>query len=64
MLQIITEGFHLGVMAAPAGSQEPIIHSDRLVLVDSSFRIRGYYHGSEQEDFNKLQHDIGVLLHE
>ena len=64
MLQIITKGFHLGVMAAPAGSPEPIIHSDRLVLVDSSFRIRGYYHGSAQEDFNRLQHDIGVLLHE
>ena len=64
MLQLITQGFHLGVEPAPAGSQQPIIHSDRLVLVDPSFRIRGYYRGSEQEDFHKLQQDIGVLLHE
>ena len=64
MLQLITKGFHLGVAAAPAGSLEPILHSDRLVLVDVSSRIRGYYHGSEQEEFAKLQQDIGVLLHE
>jgi len=64
MLSLIIQGFRLGVETAPVGSKEPIIHSDRLVLVDSSFRIRGYYHGTDQEDFNKLQRDVGVLLHE
>jgi len=64
MTQLITQGFRLSVATAPPDSQEPIIHSDRLVLVDSSFRIRGYYHGSEQEDFDRLQHDIGALFHE
>lgn len=64
MTQLITQGFRLSVAAAPAGSQEPILHSDRLVLVDPFFRIRGYYHGSDVEDFDKLQQDIRVLLHE
>jgi len=64
MTQLITQGFQLSVATAPPGSQEPILHSDRLVLVDASFRIRGYYHGSEREDFDKLQQDIGVLFHE
>jgi protein SCO1/2 len=64
MTQLITRGFRLSVAPAPADSQELIIHSDRLVLVDSSFKIRGYYHGADQEDFDKLQRDIRVLLHE
>ena len=64
MTQLITQGFQLSVATAPPGSQEPILHSDRLVLVDASFRIRGYYHGSEQEDVDKLQQDLGVLFHE
>lgn len=64
MTQLITQGFRLSVAPAPAGSQEPILHSDRLVLVDPFFRIRGYYHGSDAEDFAKLQRDIRELLHE
>ncbi|MGE0682853.1 MAG: SCO family protein [Candidatus Binatia bacterium] len=64
MTQLIIQGFRLSVAPAQAGSQEPILHSDRLVLVDPSFRIRGYYHGSDAEDFDKLQRDIKVLLHE
>jgi protein SCO1/2 len=64
MTQLIIQGFRLSVAPAQAGSQEPILHSDRLVLVDPFFRIRGYYHGSDAEDFDKLQRDIGVLLRE
>jgi protein SCO1/2 len=64
MTQLIIQGFRLSVAPAPASSQEPIIHSDRLVLVDPFCRIRGYYHGSDAEDFDKLQRDIKVLLHE
>lgn len=66
--RLITEGFHLGLTPAPSESQsaatEPIIHSDRLMLVDPALRIRGYYHGMEQESFDQLVRDVGALRRE
>jgi len=39
----------------------PITHSDRFVLVDRALRIRGYYHGSDQEDLRRLTADARAL---
>jgi protein SCO1/2 len=65
---LITQGFHLAVAKAPADSHtsatEPIVHSDRLVLIDSTSHIRGYYHGMDQEDFDRLLRDVEMVRRE
>src|SRR5215470_419954 len=65
MTQIITKGFHLGLVKVPPEEQspkhEPIIHSDRLVLIDPAFQIRGYYQGVDQDSFTQLWRDLETL---
>ena len=39
----------------------PITHSDRFVLVDPELRIRGYYHGSDPADLERLADDARHL---
>lgn len=39
-------------------------HSDRLVLVDSQKRIRGYYAGTDREDVDRLITEMKILLEE
>jgi protein SCO1/2 len=43
----------------PADS--PITHSDRFVLVDRKLQIRGYYHGQDQADVDRLARDAITL---
>jgi protein SCO1/2 len=43
---------------------EPIIHSQRFVLVDDQGHIRGYYDSGENEAKQKMLTDIGILLRE
>ncbi|MBI3249428.1 MAG: SCO family protein [Deltaproteobacteria bacterium] len=68
MTDLIRNGFHLGIVKAGdapnAAPSEPIIHSDRLVLVDSTGRIRGYYQATNQEGFGHLLQDLEVLRRE
>jgi len=62
--RLVGEGFHLAIAKAPEGTAAPgelITHSDRLVLVDREGRIRGYYHGSEEETVRHLLFDIDAL---
>ncbi len=58
-------GFKLGVdaseEAAAASPDEPIVHSTRLVLVDSAGRIRGYYDGFEDQGIDNLVADVARL---
>ncbi len=64
MHRLIGEGFHLSVARAVEGMVPPgelITHSDRLVLVDRRGRIRGYYHGAEQEAVRAVLADIDRL---
>jgi len=65
MTQIITTGFHLGLVKVPPEEQspthEPLIHSDRLVLIDPVFQIRGYYQGADQDSFTRLWRDLETL---
>lgn len=44
--------------------EEDILHSDRLILVDSQRRIRGYYSASEQEEVDRLITEMTILLQE
>lgn len=68
MTEVVTKGFRLSLAPLPPEEQtanrEPIVHSDRLVLVDTKGKIRGYYHGADEQDFSKLFFDIGVLQRE
>jgi len=55
---LAVEGFMVGSV------ENPEIHSTRFILVDGEGRIRGYYHGLEEETIPVLQRDIGLLLKE
>jgi len=57
---LLRDGFHVAFAddGPPTG---PITHSDRFVLVDGALRIRGYYHGSDAEDLDRLAADAARL---
>ncbi|MFQ5700357.1 MAG: SCO family protein [Acidobacteriota bacterium] len=63
--ELITGGFHLSIAELPPGMKAPegewITHSDRLVLIDPQGRIRGYYHGTEEDAVERLARDLGRL---
>lgn len=63
--RLIGEGFRLSVAErAPeqaADGGELITHSDRFVLVDADGRIRGYYHGTDDEALPALLRDLQAL---
>lgn len=42
--------------------QEPIVHSNRFVLVDAEGRIRGYYNAFDAEELKQLRTDLDQLL--
>jgi protein SCO1/2 len=62
---LIGDGFRLAVAArddpAATDPNELITHSDRFVLVDGNFQIRGYYRGTEDEALAQLVHDIAAV---
>lgn len=59
---IAKNGFHLTLDSAHADIHEPITHSERLVLIDKTGNIRGYYNGTEEDSQSKLLIDIGDLI--
>ena len=60
--QLCAHGFQLAVSDGERASVEPITHSTRLVLVDASGAIRGYYDAAEPDELERLQHELHVLL--
>jgi len=59
--KLVVEGFKTPLVSPPPGGPEPIdiAHTGKLVLVDGSGRIRGYYGTDEMgldEVFNRAQH--------
>lgn len=62
--QLALAGFKLPVEATGGSPEEPIIHSQRLVLVDGDARIRGYYDGTDSEAQLELMRDVARLLRE
>ena len=44
------------------GGEADFIHTENVVLVDQSQRIRGYYDGTSEEDIKRLINDIARLL--
>ncbi len=55
---LTVNGFKVGSI------DEPLFHSNRFVLVDTSRSIRGYYTGTEAGDMLRLREDIKSLLEE
>jgi protein SCO1/2 len=62
------EGFLLGLEVAtpesPTAEVEPIVHSNRFVLVDRAGRIRGYYNAFDAEALDRLTDDAERVTRE
>jgi len=53
------------VTAANGGNQpENFVYSEKLMLIDQNWRIRGYYNGTSVNDMAKLNDEIKVLIAE
>jgi protein SCO1 len=57
---LLREGFRVA-FADDGPATSPITHSDRFVLVDRGLQIRGYYHGNDQADLDRLVADARRL---
>ncbi len=55
-----TKGYFLSLKPGTEET-EAIDHSGRLVLVDKDRIIRGFYHGTDPDDVNRLLEDIYIL---
>jgi protein SCO1/2 len=66
--KLIREGFKLGVDDEPVSGtfspEEPIIHSNRFVLVDAKGNIRGYYTGLDPDDLVRLRSELPLVINE
>jgi protein SCO1/2 len=60
---LLRDGFHVA-WADDGPPESPITHSDRFVLVDRHLRIRGYYHGSDEQEVERLARDASQLRSE
>ena len=62
---LAANGFKLS--AHPEGgeaSHDGFVHSERFVLIDPDWNIRGYYNGTDERDVNFMMGDIALLLKE
>ncbi len=61
---VAKNGFKLTLDSVGGDYNNPIVHSERFVLVDKKGNIRGFYTGTEDESKAKVLADIGDLLRE
>ena len=59
---LASEGFKLSAVQESEGIE--ITHSDRLVLIDKEGIIRGYYHGTDDDEVDKLIVELRMLIKE
>ena len=66
LYRLIGDGFHLSVAPNPhpETAGDLITHSDRLVLVDPGFRMRGTYSSGDREAMGRLRADLARLRRE
>ncbi len=57
---LLRDGFKVA-FADNGPPTSPITHSDRFVLVDPFLRVRGYYHGTDAADVERLVTDVATL---
>jgi protein SCO1/2 len=58
---LCVQGFRLPLEDA-VGPNEPIIHSERFVLVDQRGMVRAYYDGLKEDEVNQLIVDARSIL--
>jgi protein SCO1/2 len=63
IFDLANKGFKLAVVE-DGSAEEPITHSTKLVLVDQTGMIRGFYEGVGEENTDRLVADIERLLRE
>jgi len=56
VVALLRDGFRVA-FADDGPPSAPITHSDRFVLVDRQLRVRGYYHGSDPAEIERLVAD-------
>jgi len=59
---MMEEGFKLPVGANPDNAMMPINHSAKMVLIDKTGDIRGYYAGTKARGLENLKQDVKQLL--
>jgi protein SCO1/2 len=62
MFRISKDGFKLAVDDMRGTPTEPITHSTRMVLVDRTGQIRGYYGMEDTDSMSRLIADATKLL--
>lgn len=60
LFKLYRDGFKVGVEQNPKNLFD-IAHSEKIVLVDQSNRVRGYY-AFEEHSINQLMIDVGLLI--
>jgi protein SCO1 len=71
-VRLAQQGFKLGIgeeanppeIAKKTGEERELFHSNRLVLVDRTAQIRGYYSGIDAEAMVRLRRNLKTLLAE
>jgi len=62
IFKLARDGFFITAKDDEDGGPEAFIHSEKLVLVDQTGNIRGYYSGVDSNRVNQLMGDIVLLL--
>ncbi len=65
--RLVGQGFRLNVASGgppETASGELVTHSDRFVIVDPDLNIRGYYHGTDEAEVDRLERDLRALIRE
>ncbi|MHA3771099.1 SCO family protein [Verrucomicrobiota bacterium sgz303538] len=63
IFKLANEGFKLNLVEDPK-AEEPITHSTKLVLVDRTGTVRGFYEGIGEEDTKRIVKHVRRLLDE
>lgn len=63
IFRLANDGFKLSLVEDPSAA-EPITHSTKLVLIDRSGTVRGFYEGIGDEDTTRIVSDVRRLLNE
>jgi len=62
--ELCKTGFKLPVEERPMEVGLPLFHAPHLVLVDQHLRIRGFYDGMTDEEFERISDDVEGVLQE
>lgn len=60
--RMVEADFKLPVGASDGDPTTPVMHSDKIVLLDAHGRIRGYYGGRDEKEIQMLKNDLDYLL--